>query len=87
MTEIDQFWIYNGSREWSLRQGGEEQKSVPDLSGLTVDDAKEALSLAGLSLGDIYYETSDENGKVISQEPAAGSNLGAGASVKIVIGN
>lgn len=87
VTEIDQFWIYNGSREWSLRQGGEEQKSVPDLSGLTVDDAKEVLSLAGLSLGDIYYETSDENGKVISQEPAAGSNLGAGASVNIVIGN
>lgn len=87
MTEIDQFWIYNGSREWSLRQGGEEQKSVPDLSGLTVDDAKEALSLAGLSLGDIYYETSGENGKMISQEPAAGSNLGAGASVNIVIGN
>ena len=87
MTEIDQFWIYNGSREWSLRQGGEEQKSVPDLSGLTVDDAKKALSLAGLSLGDIYYETSDENGKVINQEPAAGSNLGAGASVNIVIGN
>lgn len=87
MTEIDQFWIYNGSREWSLRQGGEEQKSVPDLSGLTVDDAKEALSLAGLSLGDIYYETSGENGKVIGQKPAAGSKIGTGSQVDIIIGD
>ena len=35
----------------------------------------------------LKYINKKQNTKVISQEPAAGSNLGAGASVDIVIRN
>ena len=87
VTEIDQFWIYNGAGEWSAGEG-DKQVSVPDLSGMTRDDAEETLIAAGLELGNIAIQTSDEeNGKVTGQEPAAGTNLGTGSRVDITIGD
>lgn len=87
VTEIDQFWEYNGAGEWGA---GEKDKeiAVPNLSGMTRDDAEEVLTNAGLVLGNIAIQTSDEeNGKVIGQEPAAGSTIGTGSQVDIIIGD
>ena len=87
VTEIDQFWIYNGAGEWSAGDG-DKQVSVPDLTGMTRDDAEETLIAAGFELGNIAIQTSDEeNGKVTRQEPAAGTNLGTGSRVDITIGD
>lgn len=87
VTEIDQFWEYNGAGEWSVGEKGKEI-AVPNLSGMTRDDAEEVLANAGLVLGNIAIKTSDEeNGKVIGQEPSAGSTIGEGSSVDIVIGD
>ena len=87
VTEIDQFWIYNGAGEWNAGEG-DKQVSVPDLTGMTRDDAEETLIASGLELGNIAIQTSDEeNGKVTGQEPAAGTNLGTGSRVDITIGD
>ena len=55
---------------------------------MTREDAEAALTNVGLELGNIALQTNDEeNAKVIEQEPAAGSMLGVGSRVDIVIGD
>ena len=87
VTEIDQFWIYNGSGQYSA-ESNNNAVAVPDLTGMTREDAEAALTNVGLELGNIALQTNDEeNAKVIEQEPAAGSMLGVGSRVDIVIGD
>ena len=85
VTEIDQFWIYNGSGKYGTGSK-DETAIVPDLTGMTKDDAVAALKEAGLELGNITYVISDnEKGVVETQDPPAGTNLGSGSSVDITI--
>lgn len=86
VTEIDQFWIYNGSSKYGAGSS-DETAIVPDLTGMTKDDAVVALKGAGLELGNITYIISADNekGVVEKQDPPAGSNLGSGSSVDIII--
>jgi len=64
--------------------------AVPDLSGMTVDQARQALADAGLNLAQEtpYEETDDENlvDKVVSQTPAASQQAAEGTDVKITLG-
>ncbi len=52
------------------------QKTVPDLFGLTVEEAERELSRAGLVLGGIYTVSSGApSGSVVSQTPMAGTPI------------
>jgi serine/threonine-protein kinase len=63
---------------------------VPDLKGLSRDDAEAKLKEAGLTLNpsvqDVDTDDQDQVGKVVSQTPQAGSDAQQGTSVSISIG-
>ena len=85
VTEIDQFWIYNGSGQFSV-ESSSKAVTVPDLTGMKTDDAAEVLEKSGLELGNIAIVITDgDKGTVVNQDPPAGSNLGAGSRVDITV--
>ncbi len=61
--------------------------SVPDVSGLSEEDATRALEDAGFVVGDISQAFSDEvpSGRVISTDPAIDTELPQGSVIDIVI--
>ena len=61
--------------------------SVPDLSNLTLERARQALEDAGLELGSRTEQSSGQvpRGQVISQNPAAGTDAEEGSSVDITV--
>ena len=64
------------------------QVEVPDLSGLSRDDAEQAVEDAGLVAAvTTENQTSGTNGEVISQDPAAGEMVDSGSTVNIVVRN
>jgi beta-lactam-binding protein with PASTA domain len=60
---------------------------VPDVVGLSQQDAGTALSAAGFSLGSVTQSpsTTVPSGTVISQNPAAGASAAAGSAVALVV--
>jgi beta-lactam-binding protein with PASTA domain len=66
---------------------GPQMVAVPNMEGLTQDDATTALTGAKLKVGIITQQTSNTvaTGKVISQDGASGSSLAEGSSVNLVI--
>lgn len=67
---------------------GRELTDVPDITNLTAQEAAEALEEAGLELNeDIRREHSDSapDGVIISQHPAAGSQISKGSKVTITV--
>lgn len=65
---------------------GAEMPRVPDLSGMTLDDAENALTNAGLSLGNVEYRVSDKPlGTVFQQDPAPETSLLQGDDVNLFI--
>lgn len=62
-------------------------RTVPNVSDLTVDEARMALENFGLTLGEVHEEYSSEVGpnKVVRQEPASGQTATDGDSVSIWI--
>ena len=67
---------------------GVEQKTVPDVVGRTEQEARTAITDAGLTVGAVTndYSPTVESGKVISSDPAAGtSGHFYGDSVSIVV--
>ena len=61
-------------------------KTVPNLKGMTADEAKAALEKAGLSLGSVHEQESTETaGTVISQTVPYGTEVAKGTSVGITI--
>lgn len=66
---------------------GPERFAVPVLSGLTEDQAIEALTAAGLQAGEIStaWDALIPRGEVISSTPAAGAELKADTPVALVI--
>lgn len=65
----------------------EPAPQVPDLAGMTRDQADAALRAAGLALGgaDETISTSARAGAVIAQRPAAGESLGKGGRVDVTL--
>jgi hypothetical protein len=65
----------------------EESAIVPDVVGMTLDEARMAISNAGLVLWDISYANSNTvpQGKVISQDLAAETLVKQGTTMEIVI--
>ena len=65
----------------------QEQLSVPEVTGLTIADATTKLKEKGYELkaGENVPSAEVEAGKVVAQEPAAGSELGRGKSVTVKV--
>jgi len=61
--------------------------TVPDLTGMKVDEAQAALNQAHLRMGNQSFQllSSEPAGTVVSQYPSAGNHLNPGQSVDIVI--
>ncbi|MEX3564445.1 Stk1 family PASTA domain-containing Ser/Thr kinase [Corynebacterium phoceense] len=67
---------------------GKEITDVPDITGMNVDEATQALTDAGLELDDTVTEESNKDipsGQIISQNPAGGSQLSKGSKVRITV--
>ena len=66
---------------------GEEQVSVPNLSNMTIENAKIQLNKLGLEIGEITKENSDnfEAGKIMQQHPDAGTSISKDSKVDVVI--
>lgn len=64
------------------------QIKVPQLKGMTVGQAKTAITAAGLTVGDTTYQTSrcEEVGLVVGSVPGANTLVAAGAKVTIRVG-
>lgn len=62
------------------------ERSVPDVEGMNLDDAKQALEKRGIARLRIEYENSDsEEGTVISASPAAGTVVTENDVVTLVV--
>ena len=66
---------------------GVDMKTVPDVGGKTQDDAKKALSDAGLALGAITDAYSEEvpQGQVISQSAPSGTSVPHDTAIDVVL--
>jgi serine/threonine-protein kinase len=60
---------------------------VPTATGMTLDEASRAITAAGLAIGTITNERTQSQppGTVIRQDPPAGSRVGTGAQVALVV--
>lgn len=68
---------------------GREITEVPDVVGLSLEDASRAFSDAGLSMSDSVEEeesSADNTGRVTQQNPPAGSQLSRGSRVTVTVG-
>jgi serine/threonine-protein kinase len=71
----------------SLIGGSTQQVTVPDVRGISVQDAQSALEAEGLTLGQ-QTEKSDKNiaeGAVIDQSPESGNRVDEGSAVNVVV--
>ena len=65
---------------------GREQVEVPDVVGESEDSARDELQGAGLRVGEVTEEASEEEpGTVIEQSPASGEQVARGEPVDLVI--
>ncbi|WP_026459678.1 Stk1 family PASTA domain-containing Ser/Thr kinase [Schaalia suimastitidis] len=79
--------VKTGSTVTGYVSSGSEQVAVPDLSGMTQDQARQALTAAGLTVGNVTVANSADvaEGRVISSTPAANEMLRKGESVALVL--
>jgi beta-lactam-binding protein with PASTA domain/predicted Ser/Thr protein kinase len=82
-TELDK-----GTTVTLLLSSGKERVAVPDVKGLSEDEAKTTLESLGFTVSSTEQETTDADqvGKVLSQKPAAKATLPKGGAVTLVVG-
>jgi serine/threonine-protein kinase len=68
---------------------GPTPRLVPNLVGLSVDQARQKLTDVGLALGDISQEINNDvpAGQIVSSSPAAGASAARGATVSVLVSN
>jgi eukaryotic-like serine/threonine-protein kinase len=65
---------------------GAERVEVPDVSGQTEEDARSAIQGAGLRVGKVTEEESEEEpGTVLGQSPAAGKRVAKDSAVDLTV--
>ncbi|MFN8192222.1 MAG: Stk1 family PASTA domain-containing Ser/Thr kinase [Nocardioidaceae bacterium] len=71
----------------SMFEKAPEEVKVPTLVGLTEDDARQALGDAGLKVGDVSPDSSQDvkKGRVISQDPGEGEFVAPDSTVDFVV--
>lgn len=67
--------------------GGGEKGEVPEVTGMTIEEAMDAIENAGFKVGnrDSAFDTSVPAGQVISQNPKGGSEAVKGSKIDLVI--
>lgn len=59
---------------------------VPNVVGMSLDEAKKALESVGLKVGDTTYENSDkEKDTVILSDPLPGTEVASGSTIKLTL--
>lgn len=75
-----------GGRVTVVVSAGAPTIAVPDLKGLTLEEARAALEQAGLALGTYFRRTATERvGTVIEQRPLAGTLSAPGVAVDVIL--
>ncbi len=66
---------------------GSEEIEVPEVVGMTLDEARKAITVAGFSVGETTKEYSDtvEEGKVMKQTPSGKTKAAQGSKIDLVI--
>jgi beta-lactam-binding protein with PASTA domain len=79
--------LQKGSAVSVFVSSGPQQVQVPEVTGSTEAEAKAALKAAGLKLGTVTQQPSNEQapGTVLSQAPVAGTQLPAGQTVGLTV--
>ena len=78
--------VVKGSRVTLFVSTGPEQVAVPDVTGLSRDSAENSLQAEGLKVVVEEEASADApTGEVISQDPAAGTEVDAGSRVTITV--
>jgi eukaryotic-like serine/threonine-protein kinase len=78
--------VDNGSDVTITVARGPKQIDVPDVVGMTVDEARSTLQDAGLDLGNVQQqESTEKEGSILSQNPAAGSSIDKGTPVDVIV--
>ena len=67
---------------------GSDQVDVPDLSGMTQDQARSTLKGVGLELGNVTSVDSEkEKDRIVEQDPATGTKVKKGTTVGVSVSN
>jgi beta-lactam-binding protein with PASTA domain len=77
--------VERGERVQLFVSSGPEQVEVPDVTGLSRDSAEDLLSDAGLEVAVEQSESEEPEDDVISQDPAAGTEVDRGSTVTITV--
>jgi eukaryotic-like serine/threonine-protein kinase len=77
--------VERGERIQLFISSGPEQVAVPEVIGLSRDSAEAQISDAGLVPAVREQESEEPEGEVISQDPAAGTELERGSTVTITV--
>ena len=79
--------VQRGSKVTLSVSGGPSTTEVPNLAGFSIDEAKQALSNVGLTLGgtEQVNNTRVEKGNVIESAPAAGTSVDVGSAVTLKV--
>ena len=71
---------------WIPRSQRPTQQIVPDVVGLTLDDADKVLSETHLTIGNISYQDSDRLSEtVLSQNPKIGATIWSDSAVELTV--
>ena len=77
--------VERGERVQLFVSSGPEQVEVPDVTGLSRDSAEDLLSEAGFEVAVKQSESEEPEDDVISQDPAAGTEVDRGTTVTITV--
>jgi serine/threonine-protein kinase len=82
-TELDK-----GTPVTLIVSSGKQRVTVPDVEGLSEDEAKTTLESLGFTVTSTEQETTDADqvGKVLDQKPASKATLAKGGTVTLVVG-
>jgi len=72
-----------------LRSKGAPPVDVPDVAGMSTDDAVATLASIGISVSatDVEFDENTDGGKVIDTSPQIGTTVTAGSSVRMQVSN
>ncbi|MFC9895494.1 Stk1 family PASTA domain-containing Ser/Thr kinase [Nocardia sp. NPDC127579] len=76
-----------GAQVKVYRSNGEPPKPLPDVRGKTVEEATAALTKAGVKIKGqrTEFDADIESGQVVATDPAAGTVVGSGDSVTLIV--
>ena len=67
---------------------GSDEVEVPDLSGMSQDQARSALKAVGLELGNVTSVDSEKDkDRIVAQDPATGSKVKKGTTIGVSVSN